>query len=1286
MSGPVAFTQVRYKLADDDGPFKYIRLEPHETQVKFPEVERSKNYIIEARNVGPTGLTSRWVDLLQQVPQAANPAAPSSLQGTSLVNGIHLKWAMPKGTPASTVYEVQRAPNVNGAPGAFVEVGTTSAREYIDPLTVNGVYWYRVNAKNRFEDPSDTYSNTISVDLLTEAELEAKIDAALEEAINKVAASDGAVDTFWQPTAPPIGDGANEAKVGDIWFDTDNNDKVYRCKDGAWVESPKDALAEAIKAAVNAQSTADGKVKLYVGLNPPSPGPFQLNDLWFNQRTNTLLRWTGSAWDEKVADITLDQIAGRGINLMDDDWCVLDDVQGSPLYDNPPDSVTIESIQFTSAVKMLPQAKGCMRFTVNDPTGAVSQSWMYFGRTATDYNLPVEGGKKYIFSAYVRSDHSLAKFGLRLKTADGVLRNIVDVTLGANQQTVRISGVMDLSNVNVNGAIALIYFNRHGAVAPFNVWIDRLMVEEQIGNLATPSVWSHGAATNLSLEALFEAQSARAIADGKIDIYRQASPPVIGGTGAGFGDYWQDSDDGRWYYCTGSSWVETPDSRLPQVVVDLQNTNLTVSKKTRLFYQEGTPTATANGDMWYQPSSGITRYWNGTGWSLLADYAPDSADMLVLNPEFSQNLTHWTNGGGWYAEASTNAAFQGTGAVRPANGGGRPDGPLVSTKSISVKPGERVFVTAKIRNLNNAANGMMHVGLAFYDGTGAYVDERLIGWDEGLQIASSPWRQCSRKLTVVNRAATARVLFRPANHTVGYWCVDGVRASHVDDTTEAPVSGENMIPNGNFGLNTGNWPVDTRQVVLGEMLTDGWQVGHMGGSSNVMHAGLDLNNSSTRQLFIGDVGSVIAPGDSWVYATTSQSFSVKPGEKYVLDYSGQADRGNSPPPGVTPWIHMGLYCYNRDGVRFAFVGLSDSNRTGGFGGQMTVTIPSGTAEVRGMVGYRLNNSNSGNTSIPWAVNHIRFKEIKVRRQASLDEQVVTDGNNYGRTHNDDLYVWGGWRRMGLRVRGSRHLLGGARNIRAAQVMGFNAVRNTNSLTATSAGVVNVNAHTVNLGGEVVTYNAVANAITGLTVGTTYVIYTIDPYMDGGTRTYYAQTTVLSAAQAGEGAIHVGNITIPSSGSSGGGGGGGGDPGDWCVDAEMVLPDGRKAADIKAGDLVPCWNEDAANPEVEWVEVESNTLVTDQPSTLIETLDGAMVIASNSTPMTLRDGRTVRMPEMFGEDALVLRKGQTPYWSEVVRCVPLGQRTVAKIKVRQRCYFAGVITDLTIATHNPTQKP
>lgn len=176
-------------------------------------------------------------------------------------------------------------------------------------------------------------------------------------------------------------------------------------------------------------------------------------------------------------------------------------------------------------------------------------------------------------------------------------------------------------------------------------------------------------------------------------------------------------------------------------------------------------------------------------------------------------------------------------------------------------------------------------------------------------------------------------------------------------------------------------------------------------------------------------------------------------------------------------------------------------------------------------------------------------------------------------------------------------------------------------------------------------------------------------------------------QLGDGVVVAGQITIPTSGSSSGGDGGGGtDPGGWCVDAEMLLPDGRKAADIAAGDWITCWDGNAESPGTVQLLVESNEIVDNQPSTMIITESGVDVSASNCTPMTLRDGRIICIPEMLGEDALVLAETDNPRWERVKQVVALGLRTVCKIRVHQQCYFAGSSSKATIATHNPIYKP
>lgn len=280
----------------------------------------------------------------------------------------------------------------------------------------------------------------------------------------------------------------------------------------------------------------------------------------------------------------------------------------------------------------------------------------------------------------------------------------------------------------------------------------------------------------------------------------------------------------------------------------------------------------------------------------------------------------------------------------------------------------------------------------------------------------------------------------------------------------------------------------------------------------------------------------------------------------------------------------------------------------------------------------------------------------------------------------DTSVGGGGRwRLGLRHAGSGHRIGDQRNLVQSLVTAYGSVRTATALTAYSDGRVDVNAHTVRYGASSVSYNAMASAVTGLTQNVTYHIYCIDPGFAGGSPAWLATTDAIALMNGNDGVVVAGKVTIPSSGSSGGGG-----TGD-CVLASMLLPCGRRAGDIHAGDWIWGWNDDPDNPELEALQVESNHL-TWEPCTRIRTRSAA-VAASDSTPMTLRDGTIVWIPQMLHHNALVRdRAANALRWEPVLDCAPIGMQLVAHIRVRQRTYFAGEEADFTVATHNPTVKP
>jgi hypothetical protein len=105
------------------------------------------------------------------------------------------------------------------------------------------------------------------------------------------ATADSKVKTFYQASAPTA------SEVGDIWFDTDDGFKQYFWNGSAWTSVQDTAITAANNAAQAAQNTADGKNKIYRQATAPT-GSFSVGDLWFNTaEDNKPNRWNGSAWE-----------------------------------------------------------------------------------------------------------------------------------------------------------------------------------------------------------------------------------------------------------------------------------------------------------------------------------------------------------------------------------------------------------------------------------------------------------------------------------------------------------------------------------------------------------------------------------------------------------------------------------------------------------------------------------------------------------------------------------------------------------------------------------------------------------------------------------------------------------------------------------------------------------------------------------------------------------------------------------------------------------------------------
>lgn len=150
-------------------------------------------------------------------------------------------------------------------------------------------------------------------------------------------ALDSKITTYRQTGAP-----SGTLVTGDLWYDTDDNNKLYRylvgtgweaTVDGTIADAQSDATqaigdaSTAQAAAVAAQGTADGKNTIYVSLADPSlTYTMKAGDIWYDQNADTDIPaakvgqkiWTGSAWTNSYS------IKSAGFNSGSDGWAIWD--------------------------------------------------------------------------------------------------------------------------------------------------------------------------------------------------------------------------------------------------------------------------------------------------------------------------------------------------------------------------------------------------------------------------------------------------------------------------------------------------------------------------------------------------------------------------------------------------------------------------------------------------------------------------------------------------------------------------------------------------------------------------------------------------------------------------------------------------------------------------------------------------------------------------------------------------------------------------------------------------
>jgi hypothetical protein len=105
------------------------------------------------------------------------------------------------------------------------------------------------------------------------------------------------VSTYAQPTAP-----TGSIAVGDLWIDTDDENKIYRWDGSSWVlvrdtgftRIEIDTAANALVSRFDAVATSDNLATAWYQATSPSGAA--VGDLWVDSDDRRLFRWSGTAW------------------------------------------------------------------------------------------------------------------------------------------------------------------------------------------------------------------------------------------------------------------------------------------------------------------------------------------------------------------------------------------------------------------------------------------------------------------------------------------------------------------------------------------------------------------------------------------------------------------------------------------------------------------------------------------------------------------------------------------------------------------------------------------------------------------------------------------------------------------------------------------------------------------------------------------------------------------------------------------------------------------------------
>ncbi len=177
---------------------------------------------------------------------------------------------------------------------------------------------------------------------------------------------------------------------------------------------------------------------------------------------------------------TVGAIGGNGVNLLPGEYTAFSAA--------PPIMQKVS----TTVVTTEADATAYTGYLLKVSATAATVGYVYLASSATDYNLKLKPGKKYIFSLKAKGSvtHNVGVRIRYLNAAGGVVETSVG-TIAVGTDLASYSAVITAPAALVERAQVLLFTQNTAAIG--DTWLDAVMLEAQVGTATTPSEFTPGA-------------------------------------------------------------------------------------------------------------------------------------------------------------------------------------------------------------------------------------------------------------------------------------------------------------------------------------------------------------------------------------------------------------------------------------------------------------------------------------------------------------------------------------------------------------------------------------------------------------------------------------------------------------------------------------------------------------------------------------------------------------------------------------------------------------------------